>query len=644
MNPDEELLARIERVKAKYANGPVEPTLPTFSLVPINLSEPLSTSPALGGLQQILNSASNPKELRQAKREILNRLENKIKFRIPRDIQIDKDVIKQVAQIPRSKIESGQDRANFIIECRKWEKANESGEDQFYWTDKALDVLSSWVGVAHENKDSAEIQQLYEMCQILFQDVHIPSDSKLDIASAFYIAGIVDKCFELYNIILTCPFTRLHDRAECCKFLYHSQNHKFRNIIEKNITEIIETDVDDDTRYETIACFVTDTGVSSKYLSSNLQVGEVDQILLSNLFLKFIKTNPDPYYLVMSAEFLLEQTAFGVPLYCDSCKPCDPLDKSCNSLGKHCDDIKVLSTEPSTNCECENLAVWGYADIKPQVCQILLDIASNIQMDERTRADAADVLINHPIEPYITQARQIIDDIGQAGQTELEKTIYSNKENVHKLNDTFANYTVKMHKKLLGSFPHIDNICVQIEDLIAKSSVSDDDIFKIRKSIDRIMLETTLHTERKISTCEIFRLVWTIVNGHVSKDELVNRIIEELIDMGNTCSTGHAKRLINVMVGFDDQLEGIIDITDQLEANIKARIMATIRHLPDQQKDALLEAQIGNDEEKKPYINHINSVLPDIIKELSREFVDEGWISENKFKKIVGSTVKKLVM
>jgi hypothetical protein len=627
MNPDEELLARIERVKAKYANGPVEPTLPTFSLVPVNLTNEQVSTPALGGLQQILNSASNPKELRQAKREILNKLENKIKFRIPRDIQIDKDVIKHVAQIPRSKIESGQDRANFIIECRKWEKINESGEDQFYWTDKALDVLSSWVGVAQE--DSSEIKQLYEMCQILFKDVNIPSDSKLDIASAFYIAGILDKCFELYNIILTCPFTRLHDRAECCKFLYHSQNPKFRNVIEKNITEIIETDADDDTRYETIACFVTDTGVSSKYLSSNLHVGEVDQTLISKLFLKFIKTNPDPYYLVMSAEFLLEQTAFGVPLYCETCKPCNPLDKPL-------DDMKVLTTEPTTNCECENLAVWGYSDIKPQVCQILLDIASNISLDERTRADAADVLINHPIEPYISQARQIIDDIGQSGQTELEKTIYSNKENVHKLNETFANYTVKMHKKLLGTFPHIDNICLQIEDLI--TSESDDDVFKIRKSIDRIMLETTLHTERKISTSEIFRLVWTIVNGHVHKDELLKRIIEELIDMGNTCSTGHAKRLINVMVGFDDQLEGMIDITDQLEANIKARIMATMRNLPD-----LLEAQIGNEEEKKPYIKHINSVVPDIVKELNREFVDEGWISENKFQKIVSATVKKLI-
>jgi hypothetical protein len=266
----------------------------------------------------------------------------------------------------------------------------------------------------------------------------------------------------------------------------------------------------------------------------------------------------------------------------------------------------------------------------------LLDIASNISLDERTRADAADVLINHPIEPYISQARQIIDDIGQSGQTELEKTIYSNKENVHKLNETFANYTVKMHKKLLGTFPHIDNICLQIEDLI--TSESDDDVFKIRKSIDRIMLETTLHTERKISTSEIFRLVWTIVNGHVHKDELLKRIIEELIDMGNTCSTGHAKRLINVMVGFDDQLEGMIDITDQLEANIKARIMATMRNLPD-----LLEAQIGNEEEKKPYIKHINSVVPDIVKELNREFVDEGWISENKFQKIVSATVKKLI-
>jgi len=632
MIEDPETKALLEKVTQKYKGvskeelDKVKPVGVKFELRQID-PETLNTldvpKESDNGLIKMLEGVKSQKEKRLVTREIKSKLDTRIKFRIPANIEIDEHIIKNVSQIPRSKVESGEDRANFIIECRKWEKNKGDNDDPYYWTDKALDVLASWVGVCENDK--TEIKQLFNMCKILFANKLIPSDAKLNIASAFYLAGCLEYCYELYLEILECPYTRLHDRAECCKFLYHSNDFKYRPAIEKYIGEIVETDGDDDMRYETIACFVTNTGVASRYLVNPLDVEKVDQTLISKLFLKFIKTKPDVFYITMASEFLLEQTALGIPIACDDCKESDMISF----------DVK------GDICECGNVSKYGYRDVKKEVCENLLNIAMDKSLHERVRADVSDVLINHNIEPYSSKAREIIHEIGTDGQTEIEKSVYSNKENVHLLNDTFVKYIEKQHVIHVGSLDKIDTICTQIEDLL--DDYSSEDIFKIRKSIDRIMLETTLHTNRKISTADIFRLMWNIIQNHDKKETLITRFLEELIDMANTCSSGHAKRLVNVMVGFTDDLEGSISISDQLVANLKARLNATIRHLPEEESSLLVESMVSNGEEKIPFINHIMKVLPAIRKELQDEFVEEDWISQKKFDKIVDQTLHTLL-
>lgn len=632
---DPELLSLLEKVTQKYKGidknnldelDKVRPRGIVLSVKPVeiaNLSKLDAPKEDDNGLIKMLEGVKNNKERRLLARNIKRKLDIGIKFRIPANIEIDEDVLKQVGQIPRSKVESGEDRATFILECRKWENENLKDDDKHYWTDKALDVLASWIGICEGDK--TEMNQVFKLCKILFASKLIPSDPKLNIASAFYLAGYLEYCYDLYLEILECPYTRLLDRAECCKFLYHSNDPKYRGAIEKNITEIIETDGDDDSRYETIACFVTNTGVASRYLIRPLDIEEVDQTLISKLFLKFIKTNPDVFYVTMASEFLLEQTALGMPIACDDCK----------------EDDMITFDEEGGMCDCDNPTKYGYPDVKQEVCQNLLDIALDKTKDERTRADVSDVLINHNIEPYASKARDIIHEIGTDGQTELEKTVYSNKENVHLLNDTFIKYIEEKHTKLVGSLQNIDEICEEIENMA--DDYDDEELFKIRKSIDRIMLETTLHTDRKISTADIFRLMWTIIKNHDKQEQLVRRFMEELIDMANTCSSGHSKRLVNVMVGFTDDLEGSISIKDQLVANIKARLNASIRHLPEEESSLILDAMIETGDAKLPFINHIMKVLPDIKKELSDEFVDEWWISEKKFNKVIDSTLDELL-
>uniref|UniRef100_A0A6C0JSX0 Uncharacterized protein n=1 Tax=viral metagenome TaxID=1070528 RepID=A0A6C0JSX0_9ZZZZ len=628
---------RIEMAKAYWAgkdpnfkgDAPVREILPVKIA---DLSIPTATVPSKA-VTNLITANQNQKELRYLRKKIEAQLKPKENSKIPSEV--NQDTIKQLPSVVRSKTESGTNRANFLLECIEWEKEQAAKakpiqepeydpydsttlfapkeEDYFFWSENALTVIAGAVGVSE--KDKTEIKQMYEMCLVLFASKHIHSKDKLNIASGFYLSGHLEYCYKLYDVILKCPYTRVDDRTECCKFLYFSGDQEYIPGIEKHLGDIIESDLDDDTRYQTIANYVTNTGISSRYLSNLLHIEEVDQVLLARLFLRFINTEikgrkTDFYYIVMACEFLLEQDA----------------DKT------------------------------AY----PIVCEKLLQVAKDKLLDDRTRADAADVLLNHNIEPFCSQAHEIIQEIGEAGQSELEKTVYSNKENVHKLNDTFSKYIMSNHKKYIAKMPKLDVVVERIEELANEpdeegNTLSEESLFKIRQSIDRIMMEPTLHTDRKISTCDIFRLVFTIISAYSSggssssKDEtigktLYKRFLEELEDMANTCSSGHAKRLVNVMVGFTDELDGCFDIMDQFVANIKGRIMATIRNMEDlEKKELILSSMTEKGEDKQPFVDHVLSVASDIEKELCDEFVMGGWLSEVKFNAVFKNTIAKIV-
>lgn len=578
---------RIRITKAKYEADPnYKPGPPKVEVVAVdikNLKEPpKGVSKSVSALFAEVN---NQKELRLLKRTIENKLKSPENVRIPKEITISN--IKNLPHIIRSKVEEGKARAEFLLECIDWENKNPDPEDIHFWSGKALEVLSAWIGVCE--KDKTEIKKLYELCQVLFQSKMISSDDKLNIASAFYLSNLIEYCYDLYYIILLSPYTRVEARAECCKFLYYSSDEKYIPAIEKHLTDIILSDADDDLRYETIANYVTTTGISTKFLSNVLNVNEINQPLLVRLFNKFIDTKCDYFYIIMACEFLLEQET----------------DKT----------------------------------LYPKVCEKLISICTNKSETERIRADAADVLLKHNIEPYSSQAQEVIHEIGEAGQNEMEKNIFTNKENVHYLNDTFMSYLVNLHKKHVGKMQKMDRICEEIENIII--DLSEDSIFKIRQSLDRITLEPSLHTERKISTTDIFRLIWTVIQNHKQKEDLQKRFFEELEDMANTCSSGHAKRLINVMVGYDDSLEGCIDIKDQFIANIKARLMATIKYK--ENADDLLESMIDKGNGKTLFNDHIKSVVSSVEKELRNEFIVEGWLSEKIFEKLFNSTIQKIL-
>ena len=143
-----------------------------------------------------------------------------------------------------------------------------------------------------------------------------------------------------------------------------------------------------------------------------------------------------------------------------------------------------------------------------------------------------------------------------------------------------------------------------------------------------------------------------MIEKHTYKTMLMDRLVEELIDMADTCSTGHCNRLVNVFSGIDGF---VMDIgwRNQIESNIAGRLTTRARIAIDH--DArhgaiLLSAQQIKDiddeyrakilcemlsehvDERLTFNQFFREVIGDVRNELREEFVTiGGYISADDF-------------
>lgn len=106
--------------------------------------------------------------------------------------------------------------------------------------------------------------------------------------------------------------------------------------------------------------------------------------------------------------------------------------------------------------------------------------------------------------------------------------------------------------------------------------------------IERYCREDPVHTTFNLSYAQLFALVWKRIIGHEKKDELIGRLIQELVDGQGMCYTGRFTRLINSICGgyFPDIHIGI-SINDQLTAKMLAAKRVLV------EKDGLSEDDPG---------------------------------------------------
>lgn len=189
---------------------------------------------------------------------------------------------------------------------------------------------------------------------------------------------------------------------------------------------------------------------------------------------------------------------------------------------------------------------------------------------------------------------------------------YSNELANNKLTDE---YTYEIMTKSNIFIKYKDEI-----DILKKSKCNYlyDILFILYKTIKNIKNDITFFTceiknnVKKFTLENIFSNVLDFILNHNNKDELLHRLIQELIEMYNYCSTGYMSRLINTIQSFTE-IYTINIITDYMRT--KTFIYNVIKKYVDDNSDI-----IDDFIELTPIFNriiyeHINNNINEYIKE-----------------------------
>jgi hypothetical protein len=425
------------------------------------------------------------------------------------------------------------------------------------------------------------------------------SHERLITATCLCNHGYILKCYQSYFAIASDVNAELMNRVEAAKFLFSSDNEDYQQKSQDIIIELIDdAKYSSEKRYNIIASFITRSGIRTFLNKSKLRIG-YDELFVSGLQNIFFHNSQNGI-----RERILS--------------------------GQHLLQMDCISDE-------EKLEIENY---------FFTEIAQNETYDENTRADAADVVLrlSKSTEQKL-KARKIIGYIGTSSSSSKEnskntliekaKTIYTNSQNVHDFTDQADSIIQKLIEENVSltakKFTEIHNTVASF----ARNTISDrEKRFKILKALNRISIDTATFTSYNSTVAEIFVLVWLKVEH---SEELKIRLLEELIDMNDTCSSGHVARLINTISNYDDSITFNISWEQQVISNFVGRMNAKIRDCPDATLHSSLTlaiAELGDENDKKVYQDFILENTPLLREELYKEFVvNEKHISIEEFEK-----------
>ena len=265
------------------------------------------------------------------------------------------------------------------------------------------------------------------------------------------------------------------------------------------------------------------------------------------------------------------------------------------------------------------------------VCKMLLEFCEDEELDYNLRADAADTLLHLGIDDLKERARDIIISLGGRG-----KTLYDNQQNVH------AQAVEESVEKIIIN---IQNTPINITfdsmregiDIITKDFKYNEEYVSV--AMNRIELDQTLYSVANLNLKRLSMIVWNFIH-HSCKDSLLDlkkRFVEELIDMANTCSSGHVSRLVSVLSGFTEH-NIQISFEDQILANLQARLLKKLQDSDISQDDKLeisTEFLSSAEFDKPNFMKFFREHIPAIKEELWQEYcnseIDGRLISDEEY-------------
>lgn len=460
-----------------------------------------------------------------------------------------------------------------------------------------------------ENQKEELDKEINFLCAIVEQP-KISSHERLMCTVALYNMGHFEYYFDLFKYLANDITVLVNHRREAIKYLMFSEKKSYIKVAKKILKSIIKTkEYPSDFRYETIASFNSKTGISTLFNINKLNI-EYDEKLLYELQTEFFfDKNNDVRMRILS--------------------------------GQHMLDMDIVSQ-----------------DKKIEIGEKILKIATNykdnnldIEDIENIRADAADVIIRLGTSEQKERARHIIADLGfvkgkrVSKLTEKSRNVYTDKQNVH---NSLINKSVNQFIETLATsedkVESYDNTHKEITQLIYNINLKTKQRTSAFKSLNRISIDTATFTDFRITTAEIFVHVWTKIKKSQYRDELEKRLVEELIDMCDTCASGHASRLINILSGYEFELK--IEWIDQVKSNMAARMQKRISLIEDldlQEKVVLGMMKDAEPEERDAFLKFVTEEIVFVKEELFKEFVGDKYITSEQFEKFFEEGAKDFI-
>ncbi len=265
---------------------------------------------------------------------------------------------------------------------------------------------------------------------------------------------------------------------------------------------------------------------------------------------------------------------------------------------------------------------------------------NNEKIVQGMKGDCGDFLINwSEEEEYITKGRDIINKIKFENVPLGLQNVYSNKENVHEdnfiraINDFILNRVMPNADKL----PVYDNTNTlkDISEHIYKIKHSSAK-YKALDSFDRIKSDMTKFTFHKVLSVDVLCYLWNYIRSEkhskAQRKEWLQRFMQEMVEMYDTCTSGHVSRIINVISKEEKTLT--ITFTQQIIANVQGRIKSRLKDVDDadaQENYIMALMDTAEPELKQQLHDWVLSFKTELYEELKIEFVGEGHVEKEEF-------------
>ena len=257
------------------------------------------------------------------------------------------------------------------------------------------------------------------------------------------------------------------------------------------------------------------------------------------------------------------------------------------------------------------------SDERIEVLEYILNIADDKNESVKARADCADLLFTFGEGDEIFFGKKIINSLGDLYEQNKIKTIWTNAQNVHNetIQDSILKIVKTLKRKSIQTSSNLKIEITKIQEILLNIQPTCEE--KITNFCYRIAVDPSRY--ENLTLLDVFILIWDVIISSLHKVELTERLIEEIVDMDDTCSTGYLTRLVNVITGYVEEEDLILRLSpkDELRSATFARIMAKIRGLPDQVRNDILE-ELGSESKEKQMFDEfmeLNSPFDELLEE-----------------------------